>query len=160
MKRGLVAAWAALTVIAVGCGSGMPTNGPGGYIEISFDGARCTAPPETLPAGGTAFVLTNTSAHDDAWLFVGSLTDGNAYQDLVDAQDAAGGPPNSPPTHMEWFPHEIASFDPADRPDIDVTPNQTVSAFVLTPGLDALGVATSPPDPLMWLCGPVEVIDA
>ncbi|MFC2153464.1 hypothetical protein ACFLQ7_02395 [Actinomycetota bacterium] len=158
MKCMVLVASTVLVLISSGCASDTGSDESPEYTEITFDGATCSVPdPDRLPQGGHAFVLTNNSQYPSAWLFVGSITDGHDYQDLVDAQSDAGGPPNSPQTHMDWFPHEIASFDPADTPDIELDSNQTLYPIVLTPGLDAVGIATSPPSPLLWLCGPLDV---
>ena len=146
-----------LVLVVLSCAAEDTAGESSSYMEITFDGDTCTAPdPDRLPAGGHAFVLTNNSGYDRAWLFVGSLTDGYVYQDLIDAQNAAGGPPHSL-THMDWFPHEMASFDPADIPDVDLASHQTLYPFVLTPGLDAVGLATPAPSPLLWFCGPLEI---
>ena len=157
VRHGLVAVCATLTIVAAACGSPTSSDEARAFIEIEFDGETCTVPITVTPTGGATFVLTNSSMHDDAWLVVGSLVDGHTYQDLVDAQEAAGGPPSSPDTHMDWFPHEMSSFDPADSPQMHLGTNQTMHPVVLTEGLDAIAVATSPPSPLMWLCGPLTV---
>lgn len=127
------------------------------YTEVIFDGVDCTVTGSPAPqAGGYAFVLTNTSEYDDAWLFVASVVDGREYQDLIDAQAAVGGAPNSF-VHPGWLPHEAVNFDPAQQPKLQLAENQTLIVRTLTPGTDAIGIATEGPDEKLWLCGALQV---
>ena len=127
------------------------------YTEVIFDGVDCTVTgSRSLPAGGYAFVLTNASEYADAWLFVASIIDGHDYQDLIDAHAAVGGPPHSF-VHPGWLPHEAVSFDPAHQPELQLAENQTLIVRTLTPGTDAIGIATEGPAEKLWLCGSLEV---
>jgi hypothetical protein len=162
----------ATTVAPPGTATTVATATTSDFTEVVFDGNGCTmSDPSTLPAGDRGFVITNNSDDvptSDLYLVVASLHFGHVFQDLVDLQDEAGGPPNYYP-HPSWLPHEPdIGVEYFDRPEVstpELTDNQGLVAKILTEGNDAVYLYAGPykggPEPdRVWFCAPLEVTGA
>jgi hypothetical protein len=143
--------------------AGTPTSESTGeteseIIEVTFDGNECTVagPTELPPWDHHAFVLTDASDLG-AVLFARKLTGGHTYQDVLDAQEEAGGP-GSYWRRPSWVASALG------RPDlfeVDLADNQGLVAVTLEPGNHyflALYTTTGPEG--IWLCAPVDVVES
>jgi hypothetical protein len=129
-------------------------------VEVIFDGTLCALSPGTVEEGDRAVVLTNSS---DLPLGVNDLYLINAHPDhtfaeLVEIQNDAGGPGVYFP-EPEWEVPEDLNKDEmrsyAPTPDgLELTEDQVVSMWVLTPGTDWVMLGTQEN---IWLCGEMEV---
>jgi hypothetical protein len=149
-----------------------------GVIEVTFDGRECVVTgPTSVPAGlGRPFVLTNTSG-TLVDLGVGSLR-GTSSSEFMDLQRAADGFVYEDYEDLHaiytWLDvrREALSFDPEERPAIDLAENQTLEVRSLTFGTDIIylitNAASNLPEPGSakdglvspegyWFCGQLNV---
>ncbi len=140
--------------------TGTPTSEPTGeteseIIEVTFDGNECTvAGPTEVPPGDQAFVLTDVSDLG-AVLFARMLVDGHTFQDALDTEQEAGGP-GVYWTRPSWFAGAPVDMDP---PEIDLADNQQLLASRLYAGNHLVGLYTTTGSELIWLCGPLDVVE-
>ncbi len=140
-------------------------------VEVAFDGQECVVSgPTSIPAGtGQAFVLTNTS-DIPVDLEVATLRD-QTLEDLAELPRAADGFVYDDANEIR-LRRESFSFDPNDRPAIELTENQTLDVFALSYGSDVIYLVTSDRPTLtqpgsasnglvtpdgFWFCGQLDV---
>jgi hypothetical protein len=155
-RRGTVfAVIVALTV--AGCGSSDPDAGSpdaptGGVAEVRFDGSSCTGPSQ-VAAGNRTFVLTDTSGDVRGLpLGVRRIAEGRSYDEVVAAQDAAGGPGTYVPHDADVLLSVRSDFTASD---IEIADNQRQYHVILEPGPHALVLGDTS---RVWLCGSFEVV--
>jgi hypothetical protein len=129
-----------------------PTAEPETVYEVTFYGESCdVTTPEELPAGKTTFLLKDLDGTTDAVLYVGLLTDGHVYQDLLDRQEAPGVYVAKP----DWlvYPRKMAG-----------SPNpqgETTYQIWLEAGENAIYIVNWLPTSVwgLWFCAPVMVVE-
>jgi hypothetical protein len=135
------------------------TVAPVATVEVSFDGSSCSVSPQSVPAGDTALLFTNTSDIDieRTDLYVGSMPDGHTLESLHAMHASLGGPPNVIPD-SDWYIVYDAGYEPVSftpPPDIEMTEDQWLDMRTLTTGTDFVELYVhdaSEGYEVMWIC--------
>ena len=134
-----------------------PTEAPEDVVievgEVIFDGTECTVTGETkLPPGKYSYVLQDES-EDDVNLFVGRLTEGMTFQDLLDLQDEPEGRVAFLDDLLDWAVEPGVEWQKPDGGE--------VHTYILTEeGEYAVGLwswATENTPVKEWFCTPIWV---
>jgi hypothetical protein len=121
-------------------------------IEVTFYGESCdTTAPEELPTGEYLFILHDLDGTTEAELYVGRITEGHTYQELLDPQETPGFYYTKP----DWLIY-AKKRGGTNNPEGELHYNVT-----LEPGEHAIYVANRPPeaDWGIWFCAPVMVVE-
>jgi hypothetical protein len=123
-------------------------------IEVKFYGESCdVAAPEVLPIGEYVFVFNDLEGKQSADLYIGRLTDGHTFQDLLDPQ---GDEPGKYYHKPEWLIY-------AEKTDSewDLSTGVKSVTYFLEEGEHAIYVSNVLPTNEwgLWFCMPVMVVE-
>jgi hypothetical protein len=121
-------------------------------IEVTFYGEACdTSAPEELPAGEYLFILNDLDGTTNAELYVGRITGGHTYQELLDPQETPGFYYPKP----DWLSY-ARKRGHGSNPEGELRYDVTLEA-----GEHAIYVANRPPVVSwgLWFCAPVMVVE-
>jgi hypothetical protein len=144
-------------VILLGClnffGCAAPEPSPPSVIEVSFYGDYCQAnAPSELPAGKYPFILYNLDGEYKAELYVGIITGGHTFQELLDPQKSPG----------EYYPKPDWLIYATKMGQAGGDENEKHYKITLDPGEHAIYVAETVPFDAgwtLWFCQPVTVVE-